>query len=101
MDKKKLAKLKRKLESLRKSKGNIKEKEIVRFANSCGRKRRAGGMGKEPTYLSAYLPYSKPLSIPSHPGNISAGTMGNILDMLEQDLFCIEEILEQEQKGAK
>lgn len=77
-------------------KGNITEKEIVRFANKCGRKRRTGGIGKEPTYLNEHLPNSKPLSIPSHPGNISIGTISNILDYLEKDLFDIEEIIDKQ-----
>jgi hypothetical protein len=50
---------------------------------------------------SDYLPYSKPLSIPNHPGNMSPGTAGNILAILEQDLFEIEDMLEEQSRGAK
>jgi len=89
------------LESLRRRKGNITGREIVRFANKCGRKKRTGGMGKEPTYLSDYLPFSTPLSIPNHPGNMSIGTAGNILAILEQDLFEIEDMLERQSRGTK
>jgi hypothetical protein len=101
MNKKKISKLLKKLESLRRRKGNVTEREIVQFANSCGRKRRAGGMGKEPTYISEHLPFNRPLSIPSHPGNISTGTAGNILSILEQDLFEIEEMLGTRTGGNK
>jgi hypothetical protein len=94
MNKRKLAKLKKELASLQLRKGNITAKEMVRFAKKCGRNRRPGGIGKEPTYISD-LPYTKPLSIPGHPGNLRPGTAGNILDILEQDLLGIEDKLEQ------
>jgi hypothetical protein len=60
MNKNKLAKLMGELESLRRRKGNITGREIVRFANKCGRRRRTGGMGKEPTYLSDYSTFAAP-----------------------------------------
>jgi hypothetical protein len=94
MNKNKLAKLKKKLESLRNRKGNFNEKELVSFANDCGRKLKTGGMGKHPAYINVNLPNKRPLSIPSHPGNMPAGTAGNILDILESDLFELEEILD-------
>jgi hypothetical protein len=98
MTKKKIQKLLLELASLRRKKGNITSREIIRFANKCGRKKRTGSIGKEPTYLNEHLPYSKPLSIPYHSGNMPPGTAGNILAILEQDLFEIEETLESKKR---
>ncbi|MHB8629952.1 MAG: hypothetical protein ACYDBJ_27255 [Aggregatilineales bacterium] len=92
MTKAKLAKLWKKLNSLRTRKGNITDKEMVQFAESCGRYRRPGGT--HPTYLSD-LPGRKPLNIPSHGGkSIPVGTAGAILDELEADLWIIQEELD-------
>ncbi len=92
MNKRKVVKLQRELEALRLRKRNLTADEIKKFANACGRVLRRGGKGKEPTYLNEYLPSQKPLSIPDHPGNMRVGTAGNILDILEQDLFLMEEV---------
>ena len=91
----------RELESLRRRKGNITGREIVRFAKKCGRQLRTGGKGKEPTYVNKYLPFRMPLSIPNHPGNMPTGTAGNILGILEQDLFDLEDMLETQSRGEK
>jgi len=96
MNKNKLAKLQGELESLRRRKRNITGREIVGFANKCGRQMRTGGKGKEPTYINIYLPYRMPLSIPHHSGNMPVGTAGNILAILEQDLFELEDMLERQ-----
>jgi hypothetical protein len=88
MNQNKIDKLKMELEFLRQRKRNLTNREIVSFANKCGRQRI--DRGNEPTYINIYLPYQKPLSIPSHPGNMRAKTVANILDILEADLFELE-----------
>jgi hypothetical protein len=89
MDKKKLQKIKKRLQALRLRSNNIRSAELVSLARSL--KRRLFDRGKEPTYISNLLPKSRPISIPNHPGAMFRGTALNILDQLEQDIFEIEE----------
>ncbi len=99
---KQLIKLQRQLKSLRENKSNISCTDMVKFAEKCGRYPRKGGRGKEPTYISEWLEGAKPLSIPLHTGKtktLKVGTAGNILDILEADLFKLEEILNDEAGG--
>ena len=88
MNKKKLKKLKKRLQELRLKPNNIRSAELVRLAKSLGR--RLFERGKEPTYVSDELPKSLPISIPNHPGTLFKNTAINILDQLEQDIFEIE-----------
>jgi hypothetical protein len=92
MNRKTLDKLYTELDNLRLRKRNLTSRELESFAKKCGR--RLSNRGKEPTYVSDYFPYLRPVSIPNHPGNISVGTAGNILSFLEQDLFEWDEKLE-------
>lgn len=91
MDKKKLNKLKRRLEDMRGRVSNLTAQELVSLAKALGRTR--SKRGKEPTYISELLPQSKPISIPYHPGSLNKFTAGNILDALEHDIFSLEEKL--------
>ncbi len=95
MNPKKLAKLRREIEGLRR-KGGIKGRELRRIAQAVGRK--LGQRGKEPTWVSEQFP-DRPLSIPGHPGDLNRNTAGAILDQLEQDLDEIEAAMEDLQGG--
>ena len=48
--------------------------------------------------VSDLLPKSRPISIPNHPGTMAKGTALNILDLLDQDIFEIEESIGEENK---
>jgi len=89
INKRKLQKIKKKLQKLRLRPNNIRSVELASLAKSL--KRRLFDRGKEPTYVSDLLPRSRPISIPNHPGTMAKGTALNILDQLEQDIFEIEE----------
>jgi len=87
----KLKRLKRQLEKYRGGIHNVRASQLVSLALQLGR--RPSSRGKEPTYVSDLLPMSRPISIPGHPGTLATGTVRNILDRLEQDIFEFEEEL--------
>ena len=89
VNKRKLQKIKKKLQKLRLGPNNIRSVELANLAKSLERK--LFDRGKEPTYVSVLLPESRPISIPNHPGTMAKGTALNILDQLERDIFEIEE----------
>jgi len=93
MDKKKLKKIKKTLNDLRSKPNNIRSKELIKLAKSLGR--RLFKRGHEPTYVSNLLPRSYPISIPNHPGAMPRFTAENILDQLEQDIFALENSIEE------
>src|SRR5689334_8412796 len=86
----KIRKLRSKIEALR-GKGGVKSAELESLARSLGRKR--ANTGKEPTWISEELPDRRPVSIPSHPGDLNRFTARGILDQLEGDLDRYEELL--------
>lgn len=95
MNKRRLRKLQQELDALQRRKGNISANEMEKFALNCGRYR--SQRGKEPTYLSEWFPERFPLSIPAHSSrNLKIGTAANILRILEEDLFLMEEKLDAE-----
>lgn len=95
MNKNTIRRLRRKLQKLRnQAKGGIPSKEMIRLAESVGRKR--SKRGSEPNFVSELLPDSRPISIPSHPKPLNRFVAGNILDALEADLDALEEIYEEE-----
>jgi len=96
MTKKKIAKLRRELTSLRAGKHNLKPKDLIRFAGKVSRKRDTS-RGKEPTYISLQFPELRPLSIPGHP-TINSYTAVAIIDSLEADLDRWEDLLESQEK---
>jgi hypothetical protein len=96
MTRRKLRQLRRRLQALRARIRNIESRELESFARALGRTR--ADRGKEPTFVSTFLPRSRPLSIPHHSATLKVGTASNILDQLEQDLDDLEELL-QEPKG--
>jgi hypothetical protein len=91
MNKRKLQRLRKRLEALRTRLGNIQSRELESLAKALGRKR--ANRGSEPTYVSELLPLSRPLSIPHHSTTLKRGTAGNILDQLERDIEALEELL--------
>ncbi len=95
MSAKKLKKLRRDIEKLRR-KGDIKERELRSLAEGVGRKR--GTRGKEPTWVSEQFS-DRPLSIPSQ-RVVNKWTALGILDDLEQDLDEIEATLEERGGGS-
>lgn len=92
MDKIKLNRLKRKIDKMRQHPANIRAQELISVAEALGRK--ISNRGKEPTYVSVLLPSSTPISIPNHPGSLNRFTAGSILDAFEQDIFNLEEIVD-------
>ena len=92
MNIKKIRKLKKQISQLRNRLGNIQNKEIKRLAKACGRKRVK--RGTEDNYESTLLPRRPAISIPNHPGSLGKYVAGNILDDLEEDLFWLEENLQ-------
>jgi hypothetical protein len=93
MNKKKLQKIKKQIKKLRSSPNNIRSDKLIHLARSL--ERRLFNRGSEPNYVSDILPKSRPISIPNHPGAMKRYTAENILDSLEQDVFEIEQILEE------
>jgi hypothetical protein len=80
MSRRKLRKLRQRLQALRMRVGNIESREFEKLARALGRKRVE--RGKEPTFISTLLPQSRPLSIPHHSATLKKGTANNILDQL-------------------
>ena len=91
MDKRKIQKLRKKLEKMYNGAPNVKLEALVSVAKSIGREKVV--QGNEPTYKNIYLPDSKPLSIPGHI-KLNKYTVRNIIDILNADLDAIEENLD-------
>lgn len=88
MNRRKLDKLKRELEQLRRS--PQKAIALQSLAKRLGRKRVK--RGKEPMWESHEFAQLYPLSIPDHGGrDLATGTKNSILDQLEEDILCWEE----------
>jgi len=68
--------------------GGIKAFELERIARSLGRRRH--DRGKEPTWISELLPDARPISIPSHRGDLNKYTARRILELLDADLDLLE-----------
>ena len=91
MDKNKITKLRRKLQSMYNGAANVKLDALRNIAKQIGRDR--VDQGNEPTYKSIYLPNNKPLSIPGHT-KLNKFVVRNIIDILDQDLDAIEDMIE-------
>jgi hypothetical protein len=83
----KIARLRRSLEELRR-RGGVRAEELERLASALGRRRHP--RGKEPTWVSTVLPHSRPLSIPRHSGDLNRFTVRTILDQLEADIDALD-----------
>jgi len=90
----KIRKLRSVIEALR-NKGWVKTAELEILARRLGRRR--AKRGKEPTWISDALPDRRPVSIPSHPGDVNRFTARSILDQLEGDLDLYEELLQSQE----
>jgi|688.fasta_scaffold512664_1 hypothetical protein len=85
MKEKKLVKLKKQLEDMRKSPQGRKADEFITIAKQLGREE--DPRGKEPTYVRKINPeLSPPLSIPNHSGEMKTGTARSIIDALLDDV---------------
>jgi hypothetical protein len=83
----KIARLRRRLEKLRR-RGGVGAEELERLASAVGRRRHP--RGREPTWVSTVLPNARPLSIPRHSGDLNRFTVRTILDRLEADIDALE-----------
>jgi hypothetical protein len=88
MNAKKLRKLRREMESLRRSPQPARSLE--QLATQLGRK--IVKRGKHPMWMSEHFQL-RPLSIPHHTGDLPNPTRNSILDQLEDDVFCWEEMV--------
>ena len=71
-------------------------KSIERLRRKLEEQESAHPRGKEPTWISTVLAHARPLSIPSHPGDLNRFTAKAILDQLESDIDALEEIIDRE-----
>jgi predicted RNA binding protein YcfA (HicA-like mRNA interferase family) len=99
MNRKKLQKIKGRVDSLRRSLGTIRSQDLVRLMKKLGRRR--AKRGKEPTYVSDEFPDARPITVPSHPGTLKPGTANSILDDIEGDVFLWEEALDGQESGPQ
>jgi hypothetical protein len=93
MEGKKIARLRRRVEELRR-RGGVHSRELEELARAVGRKRHA--RGKEPTWVSTLLPNARPLSIPNHPGDLNRFTARAILDQLDADIDVLDGIIDED-----
>jgi len=91
MDVKKLAKIKREIDSARQGAGNLRHRDLEKIAKMLGRVR-SKERTNEPTYVSTLLPDANVITIPDHSRGINKFTAKNILNQLEEDVFKFEEI---------
>jgi hypothetical protein len=93
MNKKKLAKIKRRIAESRRRSNKHRDLEQIAIALERVKFHR----GKEPTYVSTAFPNANPITIPDH-GNtdIKKGTANSILNQLDEDVWRFEEKFEKE-----
>jgi len=81
-----IRRLRRRIDRLRLQAASVRPRQLKALALSVGRWQRKGG--KHPTFVKDGRP---PLTIPDH-RKMKEYTVGNILDMLEEDLYYEEEM---------
>ena len=94
MTRKKLRRLRARLEDLKKQ-GGVRTSELERLAAALGRKQHP--RGKEPTWVSTLVSDARPLTIPSHSRELNRFTAKGILNQLEGDVDALEEMLPEEE----
>ena len=99
MNRKRLNRVRRKIQSLRSRSANIRSRQLVALARGLGRRR--FDRGKEPTYISACFSDARPITIPSHSGALKRFTAAGILDGLEDDILRWEESLSAQESEAE
>ena len=93
MNRRKLDKLRKRVEELR-QKGGIGSSEIESLAKALGRVK--SKRGKEPNWINKIFPDLRPLSIPHHGSkDLSRITANIILDQLELDIEKYEECIDE------
>lgn len=97
MDKKKIRQLNKRLRVLWLRAGNIKPRELRRFAEACGYELLPGK--REPTFRNDYLKPVDILTIPDHSWGINKFTAKSVLSQLEGFLFKANAILEGQEEG--
>ena len=96
MTPKKLRNIKEKIAAYRKKASNLRHRDLERIALALGRKRVK--RGKEPTYESTLLETTV-VTIPDHgTKTVSPGVAKNVLDVFEEDVFWLEEQLEEQKQ---
>lgn len=99
MDACKLDKIKREIRELRRQRV-VTYSDLVAIAASLKRVKlaKAQTRGKEPAFVSTVFSNARPISIPFHGKNkgMATGTVKNILNDLEDDVFRFEEIIRKE-----
>ena len=89
MTSRKLAKLGQDLETYGR-RGGIRSRDLERLAKRMGRERRVQQTG-DPQWVNEELGW-RPLTIPSHPGDMPRGTARSVLNQLAEDLFRLKEL---------
>jgi hypothetical protein len=98
MNRKRLSKLRRVLEGLRRQ--SPKALEIQKVAKQLGRKKVK--RGKEPVWESLEFQSLRPLSIPDHGGrDLSPGVLHSIVNQLEDDLNSWDERLAEQDRTQR
>ena len=96
MDRKKLDKLRLKLEAMRGV--PQKSRDVASLVEHLGRKRE--DRGKEPTWVCEDFDLPN-LTIPMHPGDLKRGTQNNILNQIEDDFIAWELKLDSDERYAE
>lgn len=90
MNEKKLAKIKREIDSARQGAANLKHRDLEKIAKMLGRVR-SKDRTSEPTYKSTLLSDANVITIPDHSKGVNKFTARNILNQLEEDVYRFEE----------
>jgi hypothetical protein len=85
MDDRMIRRLRKRIDKLRLQAAGVRPRQLKALAVSVGRRQSKGG--KHPTFVKDGR---LPLTIPDH-RKMNEYTVGNILDMLEEDLYYEEE----------
>ncbi len=96
MDEKKLAKIKREIDSARQGAGNLRHRDLAKIAKMLGRVR-SKDRTNEPTFVSTLLT-TNVITIPDHARGLNKFTALNILNQLEEDVFKFEQEIERKNK---
>ena len=95
MTRKRLEKLKRKLQDARRGAANLHHRDLASIAKSLGRKR-SRTRTKEPTFESEEFD-TNVITIPDHAGGLKKGTAISIINQLEEDIFLWDEKISNEE----
>ncbi|MDQ3747877.1 MAG: hypothetical protein M3367_02510 [Acidobacteriota bacterium] len=96
MDEKKLAKIKREIDSAKQGAGNLKHRDLANIAKTLGRVR-SKSRTSEPTFVSTLL-NTNVITIPDHARGLNKITALSILNQLEDDVNKFEEQIEERKK---